>query len=281
MKSNILFASNDTKLADALQIAIGYRTITQFAYECKMPDTKLLVDLINKKNNTLPPREVLRKIASASEGRITYKHLYELCGYSERDEEEDRSFITFIPKRGEIYYADLGYNEDAEQNGIRPVLVIQNDTGNKYSPTVVIIPITSKVKKFGRTHVYLPSGILKSESYALTEQIRVISKRRLFYNGFPWRIATLCENKMLEIQHALEVELGFVPVMFNEQKAFELISHIKTLKRTVKTKQSDDLIDILNNKINEYKNYCLKYQKDYKLVWDEYSRLNKLNYAAV
>lgn len=281
MKNNILIISNDSKLSDAVQIAIGYRTITQFAYECKMPDTNLLVDLINKKNNTLPPREVLRKIASASEGRITYKHLYGLCGYSERDEEEDRSFVTFCPKRGEIYYADLGYNQDAEQNGIRPVLVIQNDIGNKYSPTVVIIPITSRLKKFGKTHVRLREGILKEESFALTEQIRVISKRRLFYNGFPWCIATLCENKILEIQHALEIELGFGEEMFNEQKAFQLISHIKTLKRTANTKPSHDLIDILNNKITEYKNYCLKYQKDYKLVWDEYSRLNKLNCAVV
>lgn len=268
----ILLTSNHTKLSDAVQIAIGHRTISQFCYECKMPDTKLLVDLINKKNNTLPPREILRKIASASEGRITHTYLYELCGYSELDKEEDRSYATFYPKRGEIYYADLGYNQDAEQNGIRPVIVVQNNKGNENSPTVVVIPITSRVKRFGRTHVLL-QGVLKEDSYALTEQIRVISKRRLFYNGFPWRVATLFESKMKEIQYALEVELGFIPLMFNEQKAFELIQHIKKLQNNIKVKNSKELVDVLNDKIIEFKNYCLKYNRNYKEVISEYNRL--------
>ena len=87
-----------------------------------------------------------------------------------------------IIKRGDMYYADLSPVIGSEQGGIRPVLVIQNDTGNKYSPTVIVSAITSQLNKNKLpTHIELDSKEfgLKSNSVLLTEQIRTIDKSRL------------------------------------------------------------------------------------------------------
>ena len=85
-------------------------------------------------------------------------------------------------QKNEIYYADLNPVQGSEQGGIRPVLIIQNDIGNKASPTVIIAAITSKGKKKGLpTHVTirLEEGSLPKESMAMLEQIRTIDKDRL------------------------------------------------------------------------------------------------------
>lgn len=85
-------------------------------------------------------------------------------------------------KRGDMYYADLSPVIGSEQGGIRPVLIVQNDTGNKFSPTVIAAAITSQVGKNRLpTHIQIGSnnGGLKSDSVVLTEQIRTIDKKRL------------------------------------------------------------------------------------------------------
>ena len=87
-----------------------------------------------------------------------------------------------IVKRGDMFYADLSPVIGSEQGGIRPVLVIQNDTGNKYSPTVIVSAITSQLNKNKLpTHIELDSKEfgLKSDSVVLAEQIRTIDKSRL------------------------------------------------------------------------------------------------------
>ena len=87
-----------------------------------------------------------------------------------------------IVKRGDMFYADLSPVVGSEQGGIRPVLVIQNDTGNKYSPTVIVSAITSQINKNKLpTHIELDSKEfgLKSDSVVLAEQIRTIDKSRL------------------------------------------------------------------------------------------------------
>lgn len=87
-----------------------------------------------------------------------------------------------VIRRGDIYYADLRPVIGSEQGGIRPVLIIQNDTGNKHSPTVICAAITSKMNKAKLpTHVALDSGkydIVK-DSVILLEQLRTIDKKRL------------------------------------------------------------------------------------------------------
>ncbi len=84
--------------------------------------------------------------------------------------------------KGDIYYATLDPIVGSEQNGTRPVVIVQNDMGNKYSPTVLVAPITSKAKFKPQlpTHVFIKaSEYIKHNSIALLEQIRVLDKSRL------------------------------------------------------------------------------------------------------
>ena len=84
--------------------------------------------------------------------------------------------------KGDIYYASLDPIVGSEQNGTRPVVIIQNDIGNKYSPTVLVAPITTKIKTkaYLPTHVFIKSSKhIKHNSIALLEQIRVLDKSRL------------------------------------------------------------------------------------------------------
>lgn len=85
-------------------------------------------------------------------------------------------------KRGDIYYADLSPVVGSEQGGVRPVLIVQNDTGNRYSPTVIAAAITSQTNKAKLpTHIALstPDYGLPRDSVVLLEQIRTLDKRRL------------------------------------------------------------------------------------------------------
>ncbi|MCI8546393.1 MAG: type II toxin-antitoxin system PemK/MazF family toxin [Clostridia bacterium] len=87
-----------------------------------------------------------------------------------------------VIKRGDMFYADLSPVVGSEQGGIRPVLIVQNDTGNKYSPTVIAAAITSQIGKNKLpTHIEIDSKEvgLKTDSIVLAEQIRTIDKSRL------------------------------------------------------------------------------------------------------
>jgi mRNA interferase MazF len=107
--------------------------------------------------------------------------------------------------RGEIYYAGLNPVVGSEQGDTRPVLVVQNNIGNKFSPTIVVAPITSNHKKGHLpTHVKLPQSTgLDVDSLALVEQIRTIDRSRL--DGYIGRIDT---NIQLKIDDALAVCVG-------------------------------------------------------------------------
>ncbi|MFQ6751938.1 MAG: type II toxin-antitoxin system PemK/MazF family toxin [Clostridia bacterium] len=110
--------------------------------------------------------------------------------------------------RGEIYYADLSPVVGSEQGGIRPVLVIQNDIGNKYSPTIIIAAITSQLTKAKLpTHIELSKDKynLVKDSVVLLEQIRTLDKRRL-----KDRIGILDHSTMQSVDVALMISLGVV-----------------------------------------------------------------------
>ena len=110
-------------------------------------------------------------------------------------------------KRGELYYADLSPVVGSEQGGVRPVLVVQNDVGNKYSPTVIAAAVTSKINKAKLpTHIELPSNSygLAKDSVILLEQIRTLDKRRL-----KERIGELSELTMTRVDKAILISLGF------------------------------------------------------------------------
>jgi len=107
-------------------------------------------------------------------------------------------------KRGEIYLANLNPSLGSEQSGIRPVLIIQNDTGNRYSPTVIVLAITSKEKKNIPTHVKIDAMQgLEKDSVVLVEQVRTVDKERLIK-----KLGMLSFEKMQEIKEALKISLN-------------------------------------------------------------------------
>ncbi len=109
-------------------------------------------------------------------------------------------------KRGDIYYADLSPVVGSEQGGMRPVLIVQNDTGNKHSPTVIAAAITSQIGKARLpTHIELEArsfGLTK-DSVVLLEQIRTIDKRRLRE-----RMGRVDEELMNKVDDAIAVSFG-------------------------------------------------------------------------
>ena len=111
--------------------------------------------------------------------------------------------------RGEIYYADLSPVVGSEQGGIRPVLIVQNDVGNRFSPTVIAAAITSQLEKARLpTHISLPAKEcgLQKNSIVLLEQIRTLDKRRL-----KERMGQLDDTSMGKIDTALSVSFGLAP----------------------------------------------------------------------
>ena len=109
-------------------------------------------------------------------------------------------------RRGDIFYADLSPVVGSEQGGLRPVLIVQNDVGNKYSPTVIAAAITSKMSKAKLpTHIGVFAnqvGLLK-DSVILLEQIRTIDKTRL-----KEKMGHLDTDKMNEVNNAITVSFG-------------------------------------------------------------------------
>ena len=113
-------------------------------------------------------------------------------------------------KRGDIFYADLSPVIGSEQGGIRPVLIVQNDVGNKYSPTVIAAAITSQINKAKMpTHVEIQAGEfgLGKDSVILLEQIRTIDKRRL-----KEKIGALDAPRMTAVGSALLISFGLAQI---------------------------------------------------------------------
>ena len=111
-----------------------------------------------------------------------------------------------IVRRGDIFYADLSPVVGSEQGGIRPVLIVQNDTGNRHSPTVIAAAITSQTGKARLpTHINIAGGSvgLTKDSVILLEQIRTIDKRRLREH-----MGRLDDKNMLLVDNAIAISFG-------------------------------------------------------------------------
>jgi len=109
-------------------------------------------------------------------------------------------------KRGDIFYDDLSPVIGSEQGGVRPVLVIQNDIGNKYSPTVIVAAITSQINKAKLpTHIEISSDEygLNKDSVILLEQIRTIDKKRL-----KEKIGRISDELMQSVNEGLSISFG-------------------------------------------------------------------------
>ncbi|MCL5290121.1 MAG: type II toxin-antitoxin system PemK/MazF family toxin [Eubacteriales bacterium] len=113
-------------------------------------------------------------------------------------------------RRGDIFYADLSPVVGSEQGGTRPVLIIQNDIGNQYSPTTIVAAITSQIDKtMLPTHVEMSAspGGLEKNSVILLEQIRTIDKSRIME-----KITSLDPEMMNRVNQAVEISLGLVDI---------------------------------------------------------------------
>ena len=122
--------------------------------------------------------------------------------------EDRKERLSVSVKRGEIYYADLSPVVGSEQGGVRPVLIIQNDVGNRYSPTVIAAAITSQRDKAKLpTHIEVPASScgLQKDSTVLLEQVRTIDKRRLRE-----RMGELPPDAMHSIDSALSISFGLI-----------------------------------------------------------------------
>lgn len=120
--------------------------------------------------------------------------------------DENRSVKNLVVKRGDIYYADLSPIIGSEQGGVRPVLIIQNDVGNRHSPTIICAAITSRMNKAKLpTHIEISSGRyhLVKDSVILLEQIRTIDKQRLREY-----VCHVDSRMMGKVNHAIHVSLG-------------------------------------------------------------------------
>lgn len=112
-------------------------------------------------------------------------------------------------RRGEIFFADLNPVIGSEQGGLRPVLILQNDIGNTYSPTTIVAALTSRIKRAKLpTHVEVGKGrySLDRDSVILLEQLRTIDKQRL-----KERVGQLDEEAMKRVETAMEISLGLYP----------------------------------------------------------------------
>lgn len=113
---------------------------------------------------------------------------------------------NFVVHRGEVYYADLSPVIGSEQGGVRPVLIVQNNIGNKHAPTTIIAPITSRfTKKPLPTHLPLSNCGLAKDSIALCEQLRTIDKRRLRE-----KVGEMDEKDKVALDKAISISLGLV-----------------------------------------------------------------------
>ncbi len=116
------------------------------------------------------------------------------------------SNVNLEVKRGDLYYADLSPVVGSEQGGVRPVLIIQNDIGNKYSPTVIVAAITSQINKAKLpTHVEISSEEygLNRDSVVLLEQIRTLDKKRL-----KEKIGHMTEADMKKVDKSLLISIS-------------------------------------------------------------------------
>ncbi len=121
-------------------------------------------------------------------------------------EKREKRVSDLIVKKGEIYFADLSPVIGSEQGGVRPVLVVQNDIGNKYSPTVIVAAVTSQINKAKLpTHVEIRAeghGLSK-DSVVLLEQLRTIDKKRLRE-----KIGKIDDECLKKTNDALSISLG-------------------------------------------------------------------------
>lgn len=162
-------------------------------------------------------------------------------------------------KRGDVFFADLPNVGGSVQVGLRPVTIIQNDMGNKFSPNIIIVPLTSELKKTNlKTHFVIKArnSCLKEDSMTLCENIMSIPKTRLVsylgrLNDFTMSKIDMC----LQVSIALDKPVEEMDFNYIEEK----VAQISKLERVQKIANSNELTDVILEMKRELKKYCLKY----------------------
>lgn len=152
-------------------------------------------------------------------------------------------------KRGDIYFADLGSGIGSEQMGYRPVVIIQNDTGNKHSPTVIVAAVTSKVdaKVKQPTHCFIGTEYgLDLPSVILLEQIRTLDKQRL-----EKYVGTLSDKHLKDLNHALAISIGLIPAQENL-----VLCLCKPCADNFRLAGKYDLVRVMENQVRDTCTYC-------------------------
>lgn len=194
--------------------------------------------------------------------------------------------INKLVKRGDIFYADLGIVAGCEQGGVRPVIVIQNDIGNRFSPCVIIAAITSQMSKAKLpTHVeisILESGLAK-DSVILLEQIRTLDKSRL-----KEYVGNLHGDARVKLDRALCTSVDLTPYGFDEKIALKRANYINELQDMLYMEEIQKNKSLLNTLVSSIKNqyydlkeYCDKFNKDVTMYYKPDSNLNNRRLAAM
>lgn len=229
------------KLSNYVNLAKGYRTINNFAADCRT-NADYLELVINAKISSYPTIPFLKLIADNSEGRVTLKELTLACGYSNYANNDMEQIKNIYVRRGWFAYANFGDRAmDSEIGGHRLVLIIQNDTGNKFSSNTMVIPITSRKKKNMPTHVMVGSDCgLQFDSTISCELTSTISKRRLIQNGIVQKIADCPAHIMKMVEVALLKAQGVIDLRMDEQEAIDLLVNMNTNMNTTRTYQYEN-----------------------------------------
>ena len=194
------------------------------------------------------------------------------------------SNISLDIKRGDLFYADLSPVIGSEQGGVRPVLIIQNNIGNKYSPTVIIAAITSQINKAKLpTHIEISSSEygLNKDSVILLEQIRTIDKSRIIEGSYIGRVD---RATMKKIDEAMSISVGL-----ENQRDFEVRKQVKEVEYWMRT--VDDLLDDVYASQEQIKQRAVRLKMEYnklkeicknsRVYLSDYLVLDELKYEAI
>jgi len=218
------------KLANYVMTAKGHRTTNGFAADCKT-NADYLANILNAKINSYPDIKFLKIIADTSEGRVSLKDLTLACGYSNYVNNDMEQIKNIEVRRGTFCYVGLGDVIDSEYGGNRLCLVIQNDVGNHFSSTSIILPLTSRKSKAKLpTHVEAKNCGLPQESIISCEQIRCVSKRRLSQNGIVQKVSECPSEIMLLVEVAMLKAQGVIHLKMNEQEAVQYLMNMNKQK---------------------------------------------------
>ena len=183
-------------------------------------------------------------------------------------------------KRGEIYYVKLVKQDPTSsiQSGIRPIVIVQNNYGNRFSPTIIAVPLTTSLKKIHQpTHVIIEASRpgLSRTSMVLAEQVLTVNKVDITGD----LIHTLSEEKMVEIDEALMVSLsiGTEQVTVDENYIISMLNDIRTLESNIRAATSDSKLRLEGERqgtLRALKRYCSKHKVDYRSYIDRVQSIN-------